>query len=483
MLTPAEEMGLAGLGLASRIRRVLHQLSEHRLLELYRQVERESMRQRLIYLREGREEVIRVMLAPLVVLPEQLSYLHSVSLTIHNATRRLIDLYLQDPQIHEVLALSDEEDAWLRACWGPRLSEQNTVFGRLDAVVDLASAGWRQSLSFVEPNMSGIGGLHLIPGAERVLADVVLPVLHELDPHIRLELGADVRDLLMELLLEHAEDIGRPARRICFVEPKYSGSGPEEQSILTEHFHRRYQVEVCHADPAELTLRGDEVLYQGQPIDLAYRDYSVQELIEAQRGGVDIAPMRTLLQQNRVVSSLAAELDQKAIWEVFTDPALAAKHFTVDERHVFRRHIPWTRKVSDRRTLLPDGSEGELLEYCRSERELLVLKPNRDFGGHGVLVGPSATEEQWETAIQHAVVQDGQWVVQRLVHLPVHEFPVLGTDGRMHPEPFYGVLGLAPTEGGLAILGRVSQKLVVNVAQRGGLCGVFLGHSPPRLLG
>jgi len=43
--------------------------------------------------------------------------------------------------------------------------------------------------------------------------------------------------------------------------------------------------------------------------------------------------------------------------------------------------------------------------------------------------------------------------------------------------PLYTVMGFAPTKYGLAILGRASQKQVVNVAQRGGLCGVMLGHS------
>jgi hypothetical protein len=36
-------------------------------------------------------------------------------------------------------------------------------------------------------------------------------------------------------------------------------------------------------------------------------------------------------------------------------------------------------------------------------------------------------------------------------------------------------MGLAPTKYGVAILGRASQKMVVNVAQRGGLCGVLVG--------
>ena len=45
-----------------------------------------------------------------------------------------------------------------------------------------------------------------------------------------------------------------------------------------------------------------------------------------------------------------------------------------------------------------------------------------------------------------------------------------------HVEPFHVVLGFAPSRYGLSILGRASQKQVVNVAQRGGLCAVMTGH-------
>ena len=49
-------------------------------------------------------------------------------------------------------------------------------------------------------------------------------------------------------------------------------------------------------------------------------------------------------------------------------------------------------------------------------------------------------------------------------------------DGSLHVEPFYLVMGFAATRYGLAILGRASQKQVVNVAQRGGMCVVMIGH-------
>jgi hypothetical protein len=136
---------------------------------------------------------------------------------------------------------------------------------------------------------------------------------------------------------------------------------------------------------------------------------------------------------------------------------------------------------------LPDGETGSLLEFARHDQELLVMKPNRSYGGDRVIIGPSTSPADWNTALQEAVTSgasgDEHWVLQRLAQIPVNEFPVINPDGSVCIEPFYTVMGLAPTKYGLAILGRASQKQVVNVAQRGGMCGVLIGKPPGRLHG
>jgi hypothetical protein len=342
---------------------------------------------------------------------------------------------------------------------------------------------WKDSLKFVEPNLSGIGGLHLVPTCERIVSEIALPVLREQDPDLRLELGADIRELLMQEALDHLEAIGRPGRNICFVEPKYAGSGPDEQEAIAQFFHDRYGLKVMHADPKELRIAGSEVVYADAIVDLAYRDYPVADLLTLAAEGVDIVPMRLLFRQNRVISSIAAELDQKSCWEVLTDPDLSRKYFSPDERLVFRRHVLWTRLLSDRRTHLPDGSIGDLLPFARREREALVLKPNRSFGGEGVVIGPALAQADWDRAIDKAIADEERWVVQQLASIPVNEFPVVGPDGKVHVEPFYTVMGFVPSKYGLATLGRASQKQVVNVAQRGGLCAVMIGRPPGRLVG
>jgi len=483
MLTPAEELGLSGLSLASRVRAAFHALPEQTVVELIGRIREEAVRRHLIYLRDGRAEGIHVMPCPMTVLPDQLSYIHHVSLTIHNALKRLLELYVQDFAVREVLQLTPAEEEWIWKSWGPSQRENNPIFGRLDAMVDFISPMWKDSLRYVEPNMSGVGGIHLVPTCERILEEVVLPVLQAQDPELRLERGQDIRELLMQEVLDHAQAIGRPARTICFVEPKYAGSGPDEQEALAQYYHERYGMKVLHADPAELSLHQGEVVYNGVPIDLAYRDYQVSDLIALEKSGVDVEPMRLLFRQNRMISSIAGELDQKSCWEVLTDPQFTQKYFSADERQIFRRHILWTRLLGDRQTLLPVGRSGDLLEYVRRESESLVLKPNRAYGGTGVVIGHLLTQQEWEAALEQALADSERWVVQQVATIPVSEFPVLGPDGKPHMEPFYTVMGFAPTKYGVATLGRASQKQVVNVANRGGMVAVMTGRPPGRLVG
>jgi hypothetical protein len=309
-----------------------------------------------------------------------------------------------------------------------------------------------------------------------------LPVLRELDRDVNLELGRDVRELLMQEILDHFQALGRPGQNICFVEPKYAGSGPDDQEEIARYFHDMYGTRIMHADPVELTLEDGEVRYQGEVVDLAYRDYSVYDLLELKKQGADIEPMHTLFGQNRVISSITAELDQKSCWEVFTDGRFS-KYFSGDERQAFRRHILWTRIVSDRRTTLPDGKRAELMPFARKEQEHLVLKPNRSYGGDRVTIGHLVSRGDWEAELERALADPARFVVQELASIPVSEFPVIDPQGHVNFEPFYTVMGFAATKYGLSTLGRASQKQVVNVALRGGICGVMQGRPPTKLHG
>ena len=100
-------------------------------------------------------------------------------------------------------------------------------------------------------------------------------------PRIRasgFKLTEDMRELLLQDLMEHLDAIGRPDGQIVLVDPKYETDGPDEPEALAAYYRQRHGLSVLHADASELRLRGDEVMYGDTRVDLVYRDASVLDL-------------------------------------------------------------------------------------------------------------------------------------------------------------------------------------------------------------
>ncbi len=267
-LTPAEERGLHGLSLDTQVRQAFFAMPPHVLAALDQRMTAEAIQRNLVYVRDGQTEAIRVLLRPAGVLPDQLAYLHYVSLTLINALKRLPDLYIQDFAVRAAVPLTPPEEQWLWECWGPNQRENNPVIGRLDAVIDFTSPMWKDSLHYMEPNLSGVGGIYLVPVTEQLLAEVVMPVVQSYDPLLRLEAGQDLRELFLREVLDHLDAIGHPGRNLCFIEPKYAGDGPAELAALADYYRKQYGLTTLHADPSELYLADGEVCCEGQPVDL-----------------------------------------------------------------------------------------------------------------------------------------------------------------------------------------------------------------------
>src|SRR5262249_44220928 len=69
VLTLAEEIGLGGYQLSSRVRSAFMSLPESEVAALMQQVRNESARRHLVYLRDGQEEVVGLFPLPLTALP------------------------------------------------------------------------------------------------------------------------------------------------------------------------------------------------------------------------------------------------------------------------------------------------------------------------------------------------------------------------------------------------------------------------------
>ena len=157
---------------------------------------------------------------------------------------------------------------------------------------------------------------------------------------------------------------------------------------------------------------------------------------------------------------------------MLTDTRHAAL-FSPAELAAIRAHVPWTRVVRDEQSDYENGPV-DLLEFIRHHSERLVLKPNDDYGGHGITIGWNVDQPQWDAAIE-AALQDGDYLVQERVPTARETFPALTDDGRVEfaeqlvdldPLLFNGKVGSAFT--------RLSYTELANVSSGGGMVPTYV---------
>jgi uncharacterized circularly permuted ATP-grasp superfamily protein len=102
------------------------------------------------------------------------------------------------------------------------------------------------------------------------------------------------------------------------------------------------------------------------------------------------------------------------------------------------------------------------------------MKPNREYGGLGVTIGPEISQAHWEAMLNEAAAQPFTYVVQRYAPVRSRSFPMLQPDGTVAPEDFYLTCGFVVTAKDIGLVGRSSRRSVVNVAKQGGLTTVLM---------
>ncbi len=235
---------------------------------------------------------------------------------------------------------------------------------------------------------------------------------------------------------------------------------------IVERYLGRMGIPCLVTTPADLEYRdGTLRTAQGRRIDLVYKRVLLHELVA--RHGLEHPLLRAVADRAVVMVNPpdGKPLHKKAALAVLTDERHAAR-FTDGEREAIRRSVPWTRVVEERHTLL-DGERIDLLPWAAAHRETLVLKPNDDYGGHGIVLGWEVDDATWHTAL--AAAADHPTVVQRRIALPTESFPsvhdgsLVFADRIVDTAPFcwHG----AWMDG---LLTRISTETLVNVTAGGG---------------
>ena len=235
-----------------------------------------------------------------------------------------------------------------------------------------------------------------------------------------------------------------------------------EFRILRDYFSAQgYPVVI--ADPHDLEYHGEYLTARGFRIDVVYKRVVIHEFLN--QFGLD-HPLIRACRQGRVcmANSFRTKLaHKKSTFAVLRNPAYAYL-FDPAELEVIEKHVPWTSYVRPSRTVF-QGSEFDLETLISNERERFVLKPNDDYGGHGVFLGWETSKQEWQEAVKAAL--RSPYVVQERVILEKTKIPTYSN--RVYLDElfvdFNPFLFQNEVEGALI---RLSASSLLNVTSGGG---------------
>ncbi len=387
--------------------------------------------------------------------PEQYRWMRARARLILRAFERVHRVAVADSEFRAQYKLQEWEEELVTIDPGFRNASPTS---RLDAFFVDDGKGLR----FTEYNAETPAG----SGYNDVLTEMFLglPVMREFLRSFEVR-PLPVRHSLMHCLLDaYQQWRGRvEAPRIAIIDwsdvPTYS------EFLIFEQYFAEQGLECIIADPGEVEYRDGRLMAGDYHITLIYKRVLISELVE--RGGMG-HPIVRAVRDGAVcmVNPFACKINhKKASLAVLTDERNASL-FPMDERGAIADHIPWTRVVEERKTRF-NGREVDLVPFSVENRERLVLKPNDEYGGKGIVLGWEVSAGEWDVAVQSALAEP--YIVQERIVLPKEPYPSM-VDGHVviadrmldtAPYAFYGDY----VDGCLSRLGTTS---LLNVTSGGG---------------
>lgn len=404
------------------------------------------------------ERPIGIALRPHLLDDHQFHALSQSAQLIGSALEKIASIALQSPALMSQLGLTEAEIRL--ALVDPGFSFAG-VTTRLDAFVH------KDQIKFVEYNAENPSSLSDQEGLNRLLFE--LPAMTAFAERYRLRQFSAVERLLETLLTTYREwGGGGDAPNIAIVD--WENLPTSNEFVLLRNHFAAHGVRTVICSPDDLDYRRGRLRCGDFRVDLVYKRILIHEFLEKFD---ETHPLIRAYVNHDVclVNPFRCKIiHKKTSFEMLTDQE-HQRWFTRSENEAIRRCVPWTRRVTDRRTAR-HGRSIDLLEFIRRNRSLLVLKPNDDYGGHGVYLGPRLDDRAWNDTIATALSAD--YVVQDAIDLQPEDFPVFSdTDWKLQPmfvdtNPFL----FRGTVCGAMV--RLSDSPIVNVASGGGETGFFV---------
>src|SRR5437868_9305222 len=382
--------------------------------------------------------------------------------TVWSAIEKVKDAAVADNALLDELGLSETER---------ELAQIDPGYRAVSPTARLDSFLTDDTYSFVELNGESPAGIAYADAAFEIFAE--LPVMKRFAEKYNLR-RFEGRRLMLSVLVDcYEEFLGRKpdrAPQIAIVDLKGMPT-QKEFELFREYFESQGYPSII-ASPDELEFNGNRLRVRDFEIDIVFKRLLVNEylpIMREQSALLDAYRARAMCMVNSFRSKI---IHKKALFAVLTD-ARYAPMFTSEEREAISGHVPWTRRVRSGKTDYY-GDEISLLEFIDERRDRLVLKPNDDYGGHGIYIGWNIDEIGWDEAIHNALA-NGDYLVQERVPTAREVFPALTPEGTikfaeqlvdLDPLLFNGKVGAAFT--------RLSSSELANVSSGGGMVPTFV---------
>ncbi len=316
---------------------------------------------------------------------------------VHSALAALEKAVLKDADLRRELGLEAEEERMALADPGFKSSSPSV---RLDSFF----AG---QVRFVEYNAESPAGMAYSDNLAAIFAG--MPVMKAFRKLFRGRF-LPTRRRQLSAMLNAFRQWGRGAKPvIAIVDWEGLPTAPEFEMFKAFFEERGVKTVIC--DPRSLEFRRGRLYAQGAAVNLVYRRVLTSELLSR---GDETRALRDAYMAGSVcvVNSFRAKLLHKKMSLALLSDHRYQRLYTAAQRAAIRRHIPWTRRVRP-----------ELAEDIAQRRQSLVLKPNDEYGGKGVVLGWTVSQAEWEAAIDRATTDS--YVVQEAVEIPRIPFPVV----------------------------------------------------------
>ncbi|MCI0412036.1 circularly permuted type 2 ATP-grasp protein [bacterium] len=350
-------------------------------------------------------------LRPHFYTPDQFAYLKQETEILLQAFSKAHAAAMKDVKIREKFFLRPWEEEMMQL-HPPEQTPWST--SRLDSFFSLEHG----TLQFVEYNAETPAGI----GYEDVLAEAFLelPVMKMFQEKFSTRSLA-VRHHLFDALMEtYQQWLGRkPDRKPNIAIADWDDVPTKNEHHLLKEWFEAHGAPSVLVNPRDLEYRDGKLWANDFRVDLIYKRVLGLELYE--QLGPDSGIFQALRERAVCISnSFQALLLYKKCSLAFLSDETNRNLFTSHEGRAIAEHIPWTRIVSERKTLYK-GQTMDLMQIIADNRESLVLKPNDAYGGKGVVLGWDANEQEWEQAIKTALTEP--YVVQEKVNIASEYFP------------------------------------------------------------